>query len=154
MIFRLAFCLLLVPVFLCAQTGEMPYGKWEVVSAPDSLASPEMVRSINPYIGRKLVIKEKRFKSFFRRTGNPPITIKSASCKWPQYELSMQSSGQFLQYVGEPLLMFDRMAGEQIVVLSILCPGPSGDVGATIYLLRDDLLLLSYLGLNCYLKRK
>ena len=132
---------------------DLPLGTWEVVPAPDSLASQEILDDVNPYLGKKIKIKKKRFRIFFYRSGVPPITIKRKSCCKPEYNWEQETPGDFYRYTGDQISAYDKTAPDSIHVLSVLCPGPKGDVGATLYYLREDLLLLSYLGLNCYLRR-
>lgn len=152
---RKLICLIffLIPVFLSAQS-EIPYGKWEVIAAPDSMASPEIVRALNPYIGECLTIKKNKFKSFFRKVGEPPLLLGKAKCKAPQYEVELQPAEKFFYFVGETLLQYDRAGEKEVSVFTVVCTDAPGEIGGTFYLLRDDLILLSYLGLNVYLKKK
>ncbi|MBR9920758.1 MAG: hypothetical protein GYB31_07945 [Bacteroidetes bacterium] len=149
---RFLFLIFLTFPFLLPAQVDKWYGKWEVVAAPDSMASPEIVRSVQPYLGKKLVIKEGKFKSFFSREGNKPFTLERVKCKEFDYELEWQTAAQFLRFSGDPIAIFDRSAPDKIQVLSVSCMDE--EAGATLYLLREDLILLSYLGLVCYLERR
>ena len=156
MIRKLLFGLFLMTILMPAASGqtESYYGTWVVSVPPDSLAAPEIVRAVNPYIGKKIVLKPTRFRSFFRKTGTPPFQLRKGSCRLPDYQWEDQTAEQFLRSVGDPIVLYDRYAPEIIPQISVLCPGPLPETGATLYVLRDDWLLLSYLGLNCYLHRK
>lgn len=137
--------------FSLAQMPELPSGVWVVVHPPDSLA-PALAGSMQPYVGNKVVFRKRCFRTFFSTEGSPPFTLKRQHCRNPEYSWSTTSREAFYrQHEREEFGGLYQPAGDTLQVLRVRCSNDAS-IGGDFYYLSDDYLLLSYLGLYCYLQ--
>ncbi|MCB9284898.1 MAG: hypothetical protein H6563_12545 [Lewinellaceae bacterium] len=128
-----------------AHTQSLPdwaTGAWRV-SKPSGAFTGEVVR-----------FERDSFTLFFNvnGSGENPFQVEPTTCPEPLYETDFEDPIAF--YITNQR-SFDELTGalpDSIPVLRIYCVSPKA--GAQVYFIKKNRLLLTYLGLVCYLKPK
>jgi len=124
-----------------------------VVLPPDSISTFYLKKSAVPFRGKKIELDASSFTLFFSKDGLPPFQLKSGTCDDPSFLYGVEDAEQFYRHQGELLSNMYRGAGTELAYWMLECPADP-TLGATLYDLNQDYLLLAYQGLFCYLKKK
>ena len=102
--------------------------------------------------GEKVLLSRDSFALFFNISGGPdyPFRVEPTTCPEPLYESDWESSAGFYTTNEVNFSDLTGMEADSIPVLRIYCVDPK--TGAQIYFVKKNRLLLTYLGLVCYLR--
>jgi hypothetical protein len=115
-------------------------GKWEV-SRPSS-----------NFRGKTVEFSRDSFVLFFNVAGEPdyPFRVEPTACPEPLYESDWENAAEFQVTNMESFEALTGLKTDSIPVLRLYCIDPK--MGAQIYFIKEKRLLLTYLGLVCYLR--
>jgi hypothetical protein len=141
-----------MPSLLLGQTDlDFHFGAWEVERPPQRISTYYNGQDV-PFEGRTLWVGEDSIAFFFSRMKPAPPAVRPMNCTDPDYRLETRSEEQFYKYELLPLDKLLTQPPDSIPVLSVFCP--SNGLGAELYLLEKNHIVLAYLGLYCFLRPK
>lgn len=132
---------LLWTVFLPAQSlPEWARGSW-VVSAPSG-----------SFRGEKVSFETDSFSLFYNMDGpaDAPFLIEPTTCPEPLYETDWEDARGFQTVNQQDFSELTGVYADSIPVFRIYCIDPK--MSASVYFVKKNRLLLTYLGLVCHLK--
>lgn len=102
--------------------------------------------------GEKVLFSKDSFAMFFNVAGDPeyPFRVEPTTCPEPLYESDWESSSEFFTTNRQDFSQLTGVRTDSIPVLRVFCVDPK--TGAQVYFVKKKRLLLTYLGLVCYLR--